>query len=102
MGSTDEEPVYTSPEDESVTNIVDAGDRFFHNLSVRYRDPKRRFQLIVGVRNVFDVSPPVVGWAGFSPSTGTTVGYNIPLGAGYSLFDRRIFASFSYNLSSLF
>ena len=102
VGSTDEEPVYALPEDESVTNIAEADDKFFHNLSIRYRDPNRRFQVIVGVRNIFDVSPPVVGWSGFSPSTGTAVGYNIPLGAGYSLFDRRIFASFSYDLSSLF
>ena len=102
VGSTDEEPVYSLPEDESVTNIAEADDKFFHNLSIRYRDPNRRFQLIVGVRNIFDVSPPVVGWSGFSPSTGTAVGYNIPLGSGYSLFDRRIFASFSYDLSSLF
>ena len=102
VGSTDEESVYALPDDESVTNIAEADDKFFHNLSIRYRDPNRRFQVIVGVRNVFDVSPPVVGWSGFSPSIGTTVGYNIPLGAGYSLFDRRIFASFSYDLSSLF
>lgn len=102
VGSTDEEPVYSLPEDESVTNVAEADDKFFHNLSIRYRDPNRRFQLIVGVRNIFDVSPPVVGWSGFSPSTGTAVGYNIPLGSGYSLFDRRIFASFSYDLSSLF
>ena len=102
VGSTDEEPVYALPGDESVTNIAEADDKFFHNLSIRYRDPNRRFQLIVGVRNIFDVSPPVVGWGGFSPSTGTAVGYNIPLGSGYSLFDRRIFASFSYDLSSLF
>ena len=102
IGSTDEEPVYALPGDESVTNLVKADDRFFHNLSIRYRDPNRRFQVIVGVRNIFDVSPPVVGWGAFSPSIGTAVGYNIPLGAGYSLFDRRIFASFSYDLSSLF
>ena len=102
VGSTDEEPVYSLPEDESVTNVAEADDKFFHNLSIRYRDPNRRFQVIVGVRNIFDVSPPVVGWSGFSPSTGTAVGYNIPLGSGYSLFDRRIFASFSYDLSSLF
>ena len=102
VGSTDEEPVYALPGDESVTNIAEAADKFFHNLSIRYRDPNRRFQVIVGVRNIFDVSPPVVGWSGFSPSTGTAVGYNIPLGSGYSLFDRRIFASFSYDLSSLF
>ena len=102
VGSTDEEPVYALPDDESVTNLVDAGDKFFHNLSIRYRDPNRRFQVIAGVRNIFDVSPPAVGWGAFSPSTGTNVGYNIPLGAGYSLFDRRIFAFFSYDLSSLF
>lgn len=101
VGATDEEPVYALPGDDSVTNLFKADDRFYHNLSVRYRDPNRRFQFIVGVRNVFDVTPPVVGWGSFSPSTGTNVDYNIPLGAGYSLFDRRIFASFSYDLSSL-
>ena len=102
IGSTDEEPVYELPGDENVTNLVEAGEKFFHNLSIRYRDPNRRFFLVVGVRNIFDETPPVVGWAGFSPSVATPVGYNIPLGAGYSLLDRRIFATFSYNLSSLF
>ena len=102
IGATDEEPIYELPQDESVTNIADAGDRFFHNLAIRYRDPKRRFFLVVGVRNVFDETPPVVGWGGFSPSVSTNVNYNIPLGAGYSLLDRRIFATFSYDLSSIF
>ncbi len=102
IGSTDEVPVYELPGDETVTNLFKAGDKFFHNLSIRYRDPNRRYFVVVGVRNIFDETPPVVGWGGFSPSTGTSVGYNIPLGAGYSLLDRRIFASFSYDLSSLF
>ena len=102
IGSTDEEPVYELPGDDNVTNLVDADDKFFHNLSVRYRDPKRRFYLVVGVRNIFDEEPPVVGWGAFSPAIATGVGYNIPLGAGYSLLDRRIFATFSYSLSSLF
>ena len=53
---------------------------------------------VVGVRNVFDETPPVVGWGAYSPSVSTGVGYNIPLGAGYSLLDRRIFAAVSYNL----
>ena len=102
IGSTDEEPVYELPGDDSVTNLVEAGDKFFHNLSIRYRDPNRRFYLVVGVRNVFDTAPPVVGWGVISPALATGVGYNIPLGAGYSLLDRRIFANFSYNLSALF
>ena len=55
--------------DESVTNLADADDRFFHNLSIRYRDPNRRFQVIVGVRNIFDVSPPVVGWGAWAPAS---------------------------------
>ena len=102
IGSTDEEPVYALSGNEAVTNQVKADDKFFHHLSFRYRDSNRRFRIIVGVRNIFDTSPPVVGWSGFSPSIGTSVGYNIPLGAGYNLFDRRIFASFSYDLSALF
>ena len=102
IGSTDEEPIYTLTGDSNVTNIVDADDRFFHNFSIRYRDPNRRFYVVVGVRNLFDTSPPVVGWGPNSPSTSTVVDYNVPLGAGYSLLDRRIFASFSYDLSSLF
>ena len=102
IGSTDEKPVYDLYGDGTVTNVSDAGDKIFHNLSFRYRDPKRRYSLVVGVRNIFDESPPVVGWSGFSPSISTNVSYNIPLGAGYSLLDRRIFATFSYSLPSLF
>ena len=102
IGPTAEEPVYDLDGDGTVTNVTNASGKSFHNLSFRYRDPKRRYSLVVGVRNIFDESPPVVGWAAFSPSISTNVGYNIPLGAGYSLLDRRIFATFSYTLPSLF
>ena len=102
IGSTDEEPIYDLYNDGTVTNVVDAGDKFFHSVSFRYRDPNRRFEVIVGVRNIFDEEPAVVGWGPFNPAVATGVNYNIPLGAGYDLLDRRVFASLSYNIASLF
>ena len=102
IGSTSETPIYALPNDAGVTNVTRAGARVFHNLSFRYRDPKRRYSLVAGVRNVFDETPPVLGWGSQTPSRSANVYYNIPLGAGYSLLDRRFFATFSYNFSSLF
>ena len=102
VGKTDEEPVYDLFNDGTVTNVTHASDKFFHAVSIRYRDSNRRFEVIVGVRNIFDEEPPVVGWGAFSPSASTNVNYNVPLGAGYDLLDRRFFASLSYNLASLF
>ena len=102
IGSTRERPIYDEFGDGSVTNVTRAGAKFFHSLSVRYRDPKGRFYLVAGVRNIFDEPPPVVGWDRYRPSSGTRVDYNIPLGAGYDLYGRRVFATFNYNFSSPF
>ena len=99
VGATDEEPVYSLRSDPTITNRTRAGERFFHTASVRYQDPNGRFVLVFGVRNLRDEDPPAVGWGPFSPSVASPVSYNIPLGAGYDLLGRRLFASFSYSFA---
>ena len=99
IGSTDEEPVYTLAEDESVTNIHRADSRLYHTLSARYTDPNGRYVWIVGLLNALDENPPVVGWSGFSPSLAAPVNYNIPIGAGYEYLGRRLFTSLSISFS---
>ena len=99
IGATDEEPTYTLPGDESVTNIRKADSRLYHTLSTRYSDPNGRYVLVFGFLNVLDENPPVVGWGGFSPSPTAPIGYNIPIGAGYDYLGRRLFLSVSYSLT---
>ena len=101
VGSTDEEPIYKLRSNPRFTNVTNANRRFFHTTSVRYSDPNGRYILVFGVRNLFDKEPPVVGWGPFSPAVTGSVGYNTPLGAGYDLLGRRMFASFSYSFASL-
>lgn len=99
IGSTEEEPTYTLPGDESVTNVFRADGRVFHTLSTRYIDPNGRYTFVVGFLNLLDEDPPKVGWGGFSPSVTAPVNYNIPIGAGYSYLGRRLFASVSFSLT---
>ena len=99
IGATEEEPVYTLPDNPQVTNPTRADATLFHTLSARYADPNGRFVLVAGLRNLLDQQPPTVGWGGFSPSVTASVNYNIPIGAGYDYLGRRLFASFSYRFS---
>ena len=97
VGATDEESVYELSSDPTVTNVTRADERYFHTASVRYRDNNGRYVLVFGVRNIGNETPPVVGWGPFSPSVSGVVGYNVPLGSGYDLLGRRLFASVSYS-----
>ena len=97
VGSTDEEPIYRSRSNPFITNLTNASRRFFHTASVRYSDPNGRYVLVFGVRNLLDRKPPAVGWGPFSPSVASSVNFNVPIGAGYDLLGRRVFASFSYS-----
>ncbi len=99
VGSTDEEPVYSLPDNEFVTNVHRADNILYHTLSTRYTDPNGRFVWVLGLLNVLDENPPAVGWSGFSPSVSAPVSYNIPIGAGYEYLGRRLFASFSYSFT---
>ena len=54
VGATDEEPVYELRSDPTVTNLTRADERYFHSVSVRYRDPNSRYVLVFGVRNLLD------------------------------------------------
>ena len=97
VGATDEVPIYRLRSDPTVTSVTRADERYFHTASVRYLDNNGRYALVFGVRNIMDETPPAVGWAPFSPSVSGVVGYNVPLGSGYDLLGRRLFASFSYS-----
>ncbi len=99
IGSTDEEPTYTLPGDETVTSVHQADSRLYHTLSTRYTDPNGRFILVLGLLNLLDENPPLVGWGGFSPSPTAPISYNIPIGAGYQYLGRRLFASASYSFT---
>ena len=99
IGPTDEEPVYSLANDESVTNVHRADSRLYHTLSARYTDPNGRYVWIVGLLNALDENPPAVGWGAFSPSVSAPVSYNIPIGAGYDYLGRRLFASLSFSFS---
>ncbi len=99
VGSTDEAPIYQRSDNPYITNVRNANRRYFHTASVRYSDSNGRYVLVFGVRNLFDKNPPSVGWSPFAPSVISGVSYNIPIGAGYDLLGRRVFASFSYSFS---
>ena len=64
IGSTDEEPVYDlSRRREQLPAYPAPSDKIFHNLSFRYRDPKRRYSTWwSGYATSSMRSPPVVGW----------------------------------------
>ena len=73
--------------DELCRNVNTAGDYFLHNVSLTYRADS--FSIGFGVRNVFDREPPRIDTASVF---GTN---NVPLGAGYDLNGRRVFANFT-------
>lgn len=102
IGDTEEEPTETVTDEEEladrgVTNVRHADSRLYHTFSIRYSDPKERFDFVAGIRNLMDKDPPLVGWPGAAASKGTFIGYNIPLGGGYDLFGRRFFATLTYS-----
>lgn len=62
-------------------------EQFLHTASIRYSGP--RFEVLVGVSNIFDTAPPQV-----SPfASGITDISNTVLGAGYDYNGREFFAS---------
>jgi len=68
-------------------NVNTADEYFLHNVSMTYRADT--FSIGFGVRNVFDKNPPRIDTASVFGSN------NVPLGAGYDLNGRRIFANFT-------
>lgn len=60
---------------------------FKHNISVKYRNPVQKWDLVVGVRNVTDVKPPVISQGAYS-----RVG-NAILSSSYDYFGRTFFVN---------
>ena len=100
IDATDEDPISvgsSSTGSGGVPNTTKADEVFYHTFSLSYEDPQERFEVILGINNVSDRDPPVVGWGPFDPSDATNVEYNIPIGGGYDIFHRRLYATFQYN-----
>ena len=62
---------------------------FTHNISLKYKDPVQKWDLVFGVRNLTGVVPPSVS-AAISQRIG-----NAPLYSGYDLIGRTYFANLS-------
>ena len=77
--------------DELCTPIVDTSYYWTHTVSVTWTP--RDWFITVGVVNLFDKDPPLIDTA--APETQLN---NIPLGAGYDILGRRVFASVSKQL----
>ncbi len=70
--------------------LLEVDDYFLHNASVQF-NVADRFELTVGVRNIFDTAPPRITAIGFS-----TVG-NAPLYSGYDYRGRTFFAAANFD-----
>jgi iron complex outermembrane receptor protein len=64
-------------------------DYTIHTLSGSYGQDN--WAVTAGVRNVFDKSPPLI-----DGDAGGFQQRNVPLGAGYDIFGRTVFASVNY------
>jgi hypothetical protein len=85
---------YTFLEQNPATSIRDyeVGDYQEHYMSVRYT--AERWEVIGGVRNLFDEEPPQIS-AGFYNRQG-----NSPYYSGYDFFGREAFVTVSYSLGA--
>ena len=101
IGRTRENPVWCrngcSNSNPGATNLNIASAAFFHDAFLTYRDPLNRFLVSAGVRNMFNRTPPVLGWRGYDAAEFSTIAYNIPLGAGYDISGRRAYVTVAYN-----
>lgn len=77
-------------------NLHTASAAFFHDAWVTYRDPRERFLVSAGIRNIFNETPPDLGWAPFGPAEFATISYNIPIGSGYDIHGRRAYVTLRY------
>ena len=79
-------------EDDVLCRDIGASRSFYYNHTLSFSMARQAFQFSAGIRNLTDVEPPFVdGSEVFSWS-------NTPLGVGYDLMGRALYASFSYRL----
>ncbi len=71
--------------DVNCRDLGEVGDYFLHNVGLRYEHPTDNWGINVNVTNVFNEEPPLV-----DGSEVTSVS-NVPIGAGFDLFGRRLF-----------
>ncbi|MFC4292118.1 TonB-dependent receptor plug domain-containing protein [Sphingorhabdus arenilitoris] len=68
--------------------VLEASDYFLHNASIQFNADK--FEMTVGVRNIFNTAPPQISAIGFN-----TIG-NAPLYSGYDYVGRTFFANINF------
>ena len=99
-GTSDEQNLRDAQGDTCFTNNVYGGTvcpiyrlspTFYHNVSIT-RNIGDRFQLILGVSNLFDTHPPLVSNA-FSTAFISTIGNAPTFGTQYDFIGRRAFVS---------
>ena len=83
--------------DEGDVLCKDIGSADFYWIhSVSFSMARRDYFINAGIRNVFDVEPPLVDSSEvFSRS-------NVPIGAGYDVLGRAAFLSFTYRIGGIF
>lgn len=75
---------------QNAVRDITAESRLYHNVSVRWEQPK--YSVLIGVRNLLDKDPPLI-----SSSAGVTRYGNTPAFATqYDLYGRSLFARFNY------
>jgi outer membrane receptor protein involved in Fe transport len=60
---------------------------FKHNISVKYSNPVQKWDVVVGIRNLTDVKPPVIS-SGYYSRVGNAV-----LSSSYDYFGRTFFVN---------
>ena len=78
------------PSDVLCRDFAEANEYFLHTTSLYY--DADNWSVGIGVRNVFDESPPLVD------GTEVLSVNNVPIGVGYDLRGRQYFLDFSWNL----
>lgn len=86
VGST-ESNTYFGLDDKTSTYKFDTPTYVRHNVSVRYNNPVGKWNVVVGLRNLTDVKPPMISQGAYN-----RVG-NAPLYSGYDYVGRTYFVN---------
>lgn len=81
-------------EGDVLCRAIDSSRGFYYNHALSFSMARQSFQFSAGIRNITDAEPPFVA----DGEAGLPVWSNTPLGAGYDLMGRALYASFSYRL----
>ena len=86
IGGTDSYAYY-GLDPATSTYKFDTPAYFKHNVSVKYKNPVQKWEVVAGIRNLTDVKPPVISSGAYS-RVGNSVLYS-----GYDYFGRTLFVN---------